>query len=57
MFWADQIAAESSDRTHIVNDSKTPSGRVHVGSLRGERSRKLGKLVMYSVNGRRGKVK
>ena len=43
MFWADQIAAESNDRaqdctgdhTHIVNDSKTPSGRVHVGSLRG----------------------
>jgi lysyl-tRNA synthetase class 1 len=35
MFWADQIAAESSDREHVVNDSKTPSGRVHVGSLRG----------------------
>jgi lysyl-tRNA synthetase class 1 len=34
MFWADKIAAESSDH-QIVNDSKTPSGRVHVGSLRG----------------------
>ena len=35
MFWADQIVAESNDRQVIVNDSKTPSGRVHVGSLRG----------------------
>ena len=33
-FWADEVAA----RTHgpqVVNDSKTPSGTVHVGSLRG----------------------
>jgi lysyl-tRNA synthetase, class I len=41
MFWADKIAADAhgiygkDDHTIIVNDSKTPSGRVHVGSLRG----------------------
>jgi lysyl-tRNA synthetase, class I len=34
MFWADKIAAEA-EGVQIVNDSKTPSGRVHVGSLRG----------------------
>ncbi len=34
MFWADKIAAEA-EGTQVVNDSKTPSGRVHVGSLRG----------------------
>lgn len=34
MFWADKIA-ESTKEPQIVNDSKTPSGRVHVGSLRG----------------------
>ncbi len=34
MFWADKIAA-SSQQPELVNDSKTPSGRVHVGSLRG----------------------
>ena len=43
MFWADKIiekatenssAGEPGDRI-VVNDSKTPSGRVHVGSLRG----------------------
>jgi lysyl-tRNA synthetase, class I len=34
MFWADKIAADSQEN-QIVNDSKTPSGRVHVGSLRG----------------------
>ena len=34
MFWADKIAADSQGN-QIVNDSKTPSGRVHVGSLRG----------------------
>lgn len=37
MFWADKIALDnaSTDKLTIVNDSKTPSGRVHVGSLRG----------------------
>lgn len=34
MFWADKIAADAQNFP-IVNDSKTPSGRVHVGSLRG----------------------
>jgi lysyl-tRNA synthetase class 1 len=34
MFWADKIAANSQGN-QVVNDSKTPSGRVHVGSLRG----------------------
>ena len=34
MFWADEIAA-SSVGPQVVNDSKTPSGTVHVGSLRG----------------------
>ena len=34
MYWADELAS----RIHgpqVVNDSKTPSGTVHVGSLRG----------------------
>lgn len=34
MFWADKIA-KSAKGNEVVNDSKTPSGRVHVGSLRG----------------------
>ncbi|MDY6937500.1 MAG: lysine--tRNA ligase [Cyanobacteriota bacterium] len=34
MFWADKIAA-GTQGDQVVNDSKTPSGRVHVGSLRG----------------------
>jgi lysyl-tRNA synthetase class 1 len=34
MFWADELAA-SVDGPQVVNDSKTPSGTVHVGSLRG----------------------
>ena len=34
MFWADKIANDVQGE-QIVNDSKTPSGRVHVGSLRG----------------------
>ena len=34
MFWADKIA-ESAQGNQVVNDSKTPSGRVHVGSVRG----------------------
>lgn len=36
-FWADQIAekAEQLDGRHVVSDAKTPSGRIHVGSLRG----------------------
>ncbi|MDP2717694.1 MAG: lysine--tRNA ligase [Candidatus Micrarchaeota archaeon] len=36
-FWADQLAAEAKPRDgkHVVGDAKTPSGRIHVGSLRG----------------------
>ena len=34
MEWADELAARVSG-PQIVNDSKTPSGTVHVGSLRG----------------------
>ncbi len=33
-YWADEIAGQVSGR-QIINDSKTPSGTVHVGSLRG----------------------
>jgi lysyl-tRNA synthetase class 1 len=32
--WADELAARASG-PQVVNDSKTPSGTVHVGSLRG----------------------
>ena len=34
MFWTEEIAAKCSG-PQIINDSKTPSGRVHVGALRG----------------------
>ena len=36
MFWADKIASELGKKTlHHLDDMKTPSGRVHVGALRG----------------------
>ncbi len=36
MDWPDELAAQVGDRgPQVVNDSKTPSGTVHVGSLRG----------------------
>lgn len=36
MDWADELATRVRDRgAQVVNDSKTPSGTVHVGSLRG----------------------
>lgn len=40
MFWADQIVADiekayPGKKSFIVRDEKTPSGRVHIGSLRG----------------------
>jgi lysyl-tRNA synthetase class 1 len=36
MFWADKlIDTLNKDQLHIINDSKTPSGRAHVGALRG----------------------
>jgi lysyl-tRNA synthetase class 1 len=34
VYWADELAAAVSGR-QVVNDSKSPSGTVHVGSLRG----------------------
>ena len=34
MFWADELAA-GFEGPQVVNDSKTPSGTVHIGSLRG----------------------
>jgi len=34
VFWADELAAAATG-PQVVNDSKTPSGTVHVGSLRG----------------------
>jgi lysyl-tRNA synthetase class 1 len=34
VFWADELAGSVQGR-QVVNDSKTPSGTVHVGSLRG----------------------
>jgi lysyl-tRNA synthetase class 1 len=34
MFWADELAGHF-EGPQVVNDSKTPSGTVHIGSLRG----------------------
>jgi lysyl-tRNA synthetase, class I len=34
VYWADELAAAVSGR-QVVNDSKSPSGTVHIGSLRG----------------------
>jgi lysyl-tRNA synthetase class 1 len=34
MYWADELASSVSGR-QVVNDSKSPSGTVHIGSLRG----------------------
>ena len=34
MFWTEDVAAKC-EGPQIINDSKTPSGRVHVGALRG----------------------
>ncbi len=34
MFWCDQLV-EKLDSPQVINDSKTPSGRAHVGALRG----------------------
>ncbi len=36
MFWADKLVEKlDKEKLHIINDSKTPSGRAHVGALRG----------------------
>ncbi|MCL5773144.1 MAG: lysine--tRNA ligase [Firmicutes bacterium] len=34
MFWADKIAEEAQG-PQVINDSKTPSGLIHVGAIRG----------------------
>ena len=59
MYWADELAASVSG-PQVVNDSKTPSGTVHVGSLRGVvlhdaiaralRDRGLGVRFLYGVD-------
>ncbi len=35
MFWSDRLTEKLPLGPHIINDSKTPSGRAHVGALRG----------------------
>jgi lysyl-tRNA synthetase class 1 len=63
VFWADEVAARAAEAAEasgtgaplVVNDSKTPSGTVHVGSLRGpvihdeiwRALRRLGLPAMY----------
>ena len=59
MDWADELAATVSG-PQVVNDSKTPSGTVHVGSLRGPvildtitralRARGLETTLLYGVD-------
>ncbi len=59
MFWADELASRVSG-PQVVNDSKTPSGTVHVGSLRGPilldvivralRDRGLPTTLLYGVD-------
>jgi lysyl-tRNA synthetase, class I len=59
MDWADELAASVSG-PQVVNDSKTPSGTVHVGSLRGPvildviaralRARGIGTTYLYGVD-------
>ncbi len=59
MYWADELAA-SVEGPQVVNDSKTPSGTVHVGSLRGPvildvitralRGRGLPTTLLYGVD-------
>lgn len=59
MDWADELAASVSG-PQVVNDSKTPSGTVHVGSLRGPvildvitralRARDLQARLLYGID-------
>jgi lysyl-tRNA synthetase class 1 len=59
MDWADELAA-SVEGPQVVNDSKTPSGTVHIGSLRGPvildvivralRDRGLPTTLLYGVD-------
>ncbi len=52
LYWADEIAAQASG-AQVVNDSKTPSGTIHVGSLRGV---VLHDAIRRAVAGRGGEV-
>jgi lysyl-tRNA synthetase class 1 len=59
VYWADELAARVSG-PQVVNDSKTPSGTIHVGSLRGPvtldviaralRDRGLETQVLYGID-------
>lgn len=59
MFWADELAVRL-EGPQVVNDSKTPSGTIHVGSLRGPvildvivralRSRGLPTTLLYGID-------
>ncbi len=59
MFWADELAARLTG-PQVVNDSKTPSGTIHVGSLRGPvildvitralRARGLPTTLLYGID-------
>ena len=59
MFWADELAGRLTG-PQVVNDSKTPSGTVHVGSLRGPvildvivralRARDLPTTLLYGID-------
>jgi lysyl-tRNA synthetase, class I len=59
VYWADELATRVSG-PQVVNDSKTPSGTIHVGSLRGPvtldviaralRDRGLGTTVLYGID-------
>jgi lysyl-tRNA synthetase class 1 len=59
VFWADELAARLTG-PQVVNDSKTPSGTVHVGSLRGPvildvivralRARDMPTTLLYGVD-------
>jgi len=59
VYWADELATRVSG-SQVVNDSKTPSGTIHVGSLRGPvtldviaralRDRGLETTVLYGID-------
>ena len=59
MYWADELATRVSG-PQVVNDSKTPSGTIHIGSLRGPvtldviaralRDRGLQTQVLYGID-------
>jgi len=58
MFWVDEIAEEIikkyPNREIIIRDEKTPSGRVHIGSLRGV---VIHGIVAQAINEKGGKAR